>query len=69
MAFGGRGLKGAMKGADRSGARCAIIVGDAELAADAVVVKDLRTGHQAQVSDQDLLEQLQRIIEQEEQQS
>jgi histidyl-tRNA synthetase len=69
MAFGGRGLKGAMKGADRSGAKCAIIVGDAELAAGTVVVKVLSTGQQGQVSDQDLLEHVQRVIEQEEQQS
>ena len=32
MAYGGRGLKGAMKSADQSGARWAIIVGDKELA-------------------------------------
>ena len=31
MAFGGKGLKGAMKGADRSGARFALILGERDL--------------------------------------
>jgi histidyl-tRNA synthetase len=49
MAFGGKGLKGAMKGADRSGARFALIVGERDLAADAAQVKDLTTAEQTQV--------------------
>lgn len=49
MAFGARGLKGAMKGADRSGARVALIAGDRDLAAGTVVVKDLRDGAQRAV--------------------
>jgi len=46
MAFGSRGLKGAMKGADRSGARVAVIAGDRDLSAGTVMVKDLRDGSQ-----------------------
>lgn len=69
MAYGGRGLKGAMKGADRSGARCAVIVGDSELAADTVVVKDLSTGQQSTVPCPDVIGRLRSIIEQEEQSS
>ncbi|GAA3657544.1 histidine--tRNA ligase [Nonomuraea antimicrobica] len=49
MAFGGKGLKGAMKGADRSGARFALILGERDLAAAAVQVKDLATAEQAEV--------------------
>ncbi|MFI7703760.1 histidine--tRNA ligase [Nonomuraea sp. NPDC049480] len=49
MAFGGKGLKGAMKGADRSGARFALILGERDLAADAVQVKDLSTADQTEV--------------------
>lgn len=49
MAFGGKGLKGAMKGADRSGARFALILGDRDLAAQAVQVKDLTTADQTEV--------------------
>ncbi|MEV4170374.1 histidine--tRNA ligase [Nonomuraea sp. NPDC049709] len=49
MAFGGKGLKGAMKGADRSGARFALILGERDLAAAAVQVKDLATAEQTEV--------------------
>ncbi|MFB4275907.1 MULTISPECIES: histidine--tRNA ligase [unclassified Nonomuraea] len=49
MAFGGKGLKGAMKGADRSGARFALILGERDLAAAAVQVKDLVTAEQTEV--------------------
>ncbi|GAA2211912.1 histidine--tRNA ligase [Nonomuraea monospora] len=49
MAFGGKGLKGAMKGADRSGAAFALILGERDLAAEAVQVKDLATAEQIQV--------------------
>ena len=48
MAYGGRGLKGAMKGADRSGARFAIVLGDRELEAREVQLKNL--ADQSQVS-------------------
>ncbi|MFG3436901.1 histidine--tRNA ligase [Nonomuraea sp. NPDC047897] len=49
MAFGGKGLKGAMKGADRSGARFALILGERDLAARAVQLKDLTTAEQTEV--------------------
>jgi histidyl-tRNA synthetase len=49
MAFGGKGLKGAMKGADRSGARFALILGERDLAAQAVQLKDLTTAEQTEV--------------------
>ncbi|MGW0810109.1 histidine--tRNA ligase [Nonomuraea sp. NPDC002799] len=49
MSYGGKGLKGAMKGADRSGARFALILGERDLAAEAVQVKDLTTAEQTQV--------------------
>ncbi|MDO5730242.1 histidine--tRNA ligase [Corynebacterium sphenisci] len=44
MAYGGRGLKGAMKAADRAGARYALVLGDAELDRAEVQLKDL-AGH------------------------
>ncbi len=46
----GRGMKGQMKDADRSGARFAVIVGDDELAAGSATIKDLTTGEQRNVS-------------------
>ena len=41
MAYGDRGLKGAMKGADRAGARLALVLGDQELADGNVSVKNM----------------------------
>ncbi|GGK91589.1 histidine--tRNA ligase [Planomonospora parontospora subsp. parontospora] len=49
MAFGGKGVKGAMKGADRSGARYALILGGRDLEAQAVQLKDLTTAEQTEV--------------------
>ena len=45
---GGGGFKGKFKRADASGARYALVLGDEELAADAVTVKDLRGDGQQQ---------------------
>ena len=49
MAYGGRGLKGAMRAADRSGARIALVAGDRDIEAGTVGVKDLSTGDQVPV--------------------
>lgn len=46
FAFDGRSLKAAMKSADRSGARFALLLGPDELARGTVVVKDLTSGEQ-----------------------
>ncbi len=46
MAYGGRALKAAMKAADASGARVALVLGDRELEADTVVIRDLISGEQ-----------------------
>ncbi|MBB3039953.1 histidine--tRNA ligase [Hoyosella altamirensis] len=46
IAYGGRGLKGSMKAADKSGARVALVLGDRDLAEGVVGLKDLRTGEQ-----------------------
>ncbi|MGS0688790.1 histidine--tRNA ligase [Nakamurella sp. GG22] len=46
MAYGGRALKTAMKAADASGARVALVVGERELESDTVVVRNLATGEQ-----------------------
>ncbi|MDK8449809.1 histidine--tRNA ligase [Corynebacterium mastitidis] len=50
MAYGDRGLKGAMKGADRAGARLALVLGDQELEAGTVAVKDLAEHSQRDVA-------------------
>jgi histidyl-tRNA synthetase len=62
LAYGDRGMKGAMKAADRSGARFAVVVGDRDLAAGVAQVKDLGTGHQTEVPSSGLVEELKRLI-------
>ncbi|MFC1440045.1 histidine--tRNA ligase [Streptacidiphilus sp. N1-10] len=50
IVFGGKGLKAAMKAADRSGARYALVAGDRDLAENLVQLKDLTTGDQTPVA-------------------
>ncbi|NEA26270.1 histidine--tRNA ligase [Actinomadura bangladeshensis] len=54
MAFGGKKLKGAMKDADRSGARYAVILGERDIADGVAQVKDLAEGEQTAVPLTDL---------------
>src|SRR3954452_2339651 len=49
LSYGDRGLKGAMKGADRSGARLAVVVGERDLEAGEAQLKDLKSGDQVAV--------------------
>lgn len=46
MAYGDRGMKGAFKAADRSGAAVTLVVGEDELASGTAVVKTMATGDQ-----------------------
>jgi histidyl-tRNA synthetase len=55
LAYGARGLKGAMRAADRSGARYAVLVGERDLVGGTAVVKDLRDGAQSDVRLPDLV--------------
>jgi histidyl-tRNA synthetase len=55
LAYGDRGLKGAMKAADRSGAKLAIVLGERDLGAGAAQLKDLASGEQTAVSLDDLI--------------
>lgn len=48
--YGGRGLKAAMKSADSSGARVALILGDRDLSSGTVMVRDLVSGEQNAVA-------------------
>ena len=59
MSYGGRGLKGAMKGADRAGARFALVLGESELEAGEVQLKDLTAHEQHAVALDDVVAQLQ----------
>lgn len=62
LATGGRGLKGAMKAADRSGAKYAVVVGERDLAEGVAQVKDLTTGDQQAVSVNGLVTHLKRLV-------
>jgi histidyl-tRNA synthetase len=50
LAYGDRGLKGAMRAADRSGARLALVLGDRDIESGTVGVKDLTTGEQVPIT-------------------
>lgn len=50
LAYGGRGLKGAMKAADRSGARFTLVLGERDIEAGTVGVKDMVSGDQESVA-------------------
>ncbi|MBK4136927.1 histidine--tRNA ligase [Corynebacterium macginleyi] len=63
MSFGDRGLKGAMKGADRAGARFALVLGDQELEDGTIAVKDLAAHEQRDVELSQLTVTLKRDLE------
>lgn len=58
LAYDGRSMKAAMKSADRSGAKFAVILGEDELANATVVVKDLVDGTQENVPVDSLINNL-----------
>jgi histidyl-tRNA synthetase len=55
LAYGGRGMKGAMKAADKSGARFAIVLGERDIEAGVAQLKELATGDQREVPLVDLV--------------
>ncbi|SUA80756.1 Histidine--tRNA ligase [Nocardia otitidiscaviarum] len=55
LAYGGRSMKSAIKAADKSGARLALVLGDREVADGEIGLKDLRTGEQRQVALDDVV--------------
>ena len=55
IAFGDRALKGAMKGADKSGARYVIVLGDSEISSATVELKEMKTGATSSVTIASLL--------------
>ncbi|MBU7599969.1 histidine--tRNA ligase [Streptomyces sp. P38-E01] len=50
FAYGGKGMKNAMKSANRSGARYALVLGERDLAENVVQLKDLESGEQTAVA-------------------
>jgi len=55
IAFGDRALKGSMKGADKSGARYVIVLGDSEISSTTVELKEMKTGATSSVTIASLL--------------
>jgi histidyl-tRNA synthetase len=62
LAYGGKGLKGAMKAADRSGAAWAVVLGERDIEAGVAQVKDLNSGEQHAVSLTDLQSHLLELV-------
>jgi histidyl-tRNA synthetase len=50
QSFGDRALKGAMKAADKSGARFSFVLGEAEISSGAVELKEMTTGESSSVT-------------------
>ena len=60
IAFGDRALKGAMKGADKSGATYVIVIGDSEISSGTVELKEMKTGGSTSVKIDSLFEALEK---------
>ena len=58
LAYGSRGLKGAMRGADRAGAAFAVVIGDRDLEAGSGQLKDLGSGEQIELPLADIAQQV-----------
>ena len=63
LSTGGRGLKGAMKAADRSGAAYAVVAGERDLDAGVAQVKTLATGEQESIALDTLVDHLRRLAQ------
>ena len=62
FAFGGRGLKGAMKAANRSGARYALVAGERDLNEGVVQLKDMESGEQRPVPREKVVAEVARLL-------
>ncbi|MFF9344105.1 MULTISPECIES: histidine--tRNA ligase [unclassified Streptomyces] len=62
FSFGGKGLKGAMKDANRSGARLALVAGERDLAEGVVQLKDMESGEQRAVALDEVLDAVRGLL-------
>ena len=60
IAFGDRALKGAMKGADKSGATHVVVLGDAEISSGTALLKEMKSGVETSVKIDSLFEALEK---------
>ncbi|MCF3119373.1 histidine--tRNA ligase [Streptomyces arenae] len=58
FSYGGKGLKGAMKNANRSGARFTVVAGERDLAEGVVQLKDMESGEQSAVAVDEIVAEL-----------
>ncbi|MEV7155830.1 histidine--tRNA ligase [Streptomyces misionensis] len=58
FSYGGKGLKGAMKNANRSGARYALVAGERDLAEGVVQLKDMESGEQTAIGVNEIVAEL-----------
>ncbi|MFJ2772553.1 histidine--tRNA ligase [Streptomyces sp. NPDC087300] len=58
FSYGGKGLKGAMKNANRSGARFTVVAGERDLAEGVVQLKDMESGEQEAVAVDEIVPKL-----------
>jgi len=58
LAYGDRGIKGAMRAADRSGARIALVAGDRDIDGGTIGVKDLANGAQVDIDIESVVAEL-----------
>jgi histidyl-tRNA synthetase len=58
ISFGDRALKGAMKGADKSGATYVLVLGESEIVSGTVELKEMKTGQTSSVKIDSLLDAL-----------
>ncbi|KAA5831834.1 histidine--tRNA ligase [Saccharopolyspora hirsuta] len=62
VAYGGKGLKGAMKAADRSGARYALVLGERDIEAGNAQLKELASGEQRPVALENLVDEVRAAV-------
>ncbi|MFJ6751595.1 MULTISPECIES: histidine--tRNA ligase [unclassified Streptomyces] len=62
FAFGGKGLKNAMKSANRSGARLALVAGERDLAEGVLQLKNLESGEQTPIALDAVVEEVRRTL-------
>ncbi|ANZ19817.1 histidine--tRNA ligase [Streptomyces noursei] len=62
FAYGGKGLKNAMKSANRSGARLALVAGERDLAEGVVQLKDLVSGEQTPIALDAVVDEVRRAL-------
>ena len=62
LAYGDRGRKGAMKAADKSGSRFALVLGENEIASGSAELKNMQTGVSSSVTLRTLQEDLRKLL-------